>query len=83
MLRDGFPAYTTSTGWIGYSDEKVRRLCREAVAAGWTHFKMKVGAGPRREHPPRAPHEGGDRSRPHPHDGREPVLGRARGDPRR
>jgi L-fuconate dehydratase len=43
MLRDGFPAYTTSTGWIGYSDEKVRRLCREAVAAGWTHFKMKVG----------------------------------------
>ncbi|MFI5184925.1 MAG: enolase C-terminal domain-like protein [Vicinamibacteria bacterium] len=43
MLRDGFPAYTTSTGWIGYSDDKVRRLCREAVAAGWTHFKMKVG----------------------------------------
>jgi L-fuconate dehydratase len=43
ILRDGFPAYTTSTGWIGYSDEKVRRLCREAVAAGWTHFKMKVG----------------------------------------
>jgi L-fuconate dehydratase len=43
MLRDGFPAYTTSTGWIGYTDEKVRRLCREAVAAGWTHFKMKVG----------------------------------------
>ena len=43
MLRDGFPAYTTSTGWIGYTDEKVRRLCREAVAEGWTHFKMKVG----------------------------------------
>ena len=43
MLRDGFPAYTTSTGWIGYPDDKVRRLCREAVAAGWTHFKMKVG----------------------------------------
>ena len=43
MLRDGYPAYTTSTGWLGYSDEKVRRLCREAIAAGWTAFKMKVG----------------------------------------
>ncbi|HVS29858.1 MAG TPA: L-fuconate dehydratase [Thermoanaerobaculia bacterium] len=44
MLRDGFPAYTTSTGWLGYPDEKVRRLCREAIAQGWTAFKMKVGA---------------------------------------
>ena len=43
MLRDGFPAYTTSTGWLGYSDDKVRRLCREAIAGGWTAFKMKVG----------------------------------------
>ncbi len=43
LLRDGFPAYTTSTGWLGYPDEKVRRLCREAMAAGWTAFKMKVG----------------------------------------
>ncbi|HEY2586744.1 MAG TPA: enolase C-terminal domain-like protein, partial [Tepidisphaeraceae bacterium] len=41
--RDGYPGYTTSTGWIGYSDEKVCRLCDEAIAAGWTHFKMKVG----------------------------------------
>lgn len=39
----GYPAYTTSTGWIGYSDEKVRRLCDQALRAGWTHFKMKVG----------------------------------------
>jgi L-fuconate dehydratase len=44
MRRDGFPAYTTSVGWLGYPDEKVRRLCRDAVAEGWTHFKMKVGA---------------------------------------
>jgi L-fuconate dehydratase len=44
MLRDGYPAYTTSTGWLGYPDEKVRRLCREAMAQGWTAFKMKVGA---------------------------------------
>jgi L-fuconate dehydratase len=43
MRRDGYPAYTTSTGWLGYPDEKVRRLCREAVGQGWTAFKMKVG----------------------------------------
>ena len=42
------PAYTTSAGWLGYSDDKMRRLCREAIASGWTHFKMKVGARPRR-----------------------------------
>jgi L-fuconate dehydratase len=43
MRETGFPAYTTSAGWLGYSDEKVRRLAREGVAAGWTHFKQKVG----------------------------------------
>ena len=43
MLEEGFPAYTTSIGWLGYSDEKMRRLTREAVEQGWTHFKMKVG----------------------------------------
>ena len=43
MRRDGYPAYTTSTGWLGYPDQKVRRLCREAVGQGWTAFKMKVG----------------------------------------
>ncbi len=42
MRRHGFPAYTTSTGWLGYPDEKVRRLCREAMAQGFTHVKMKV-----------------------------------------
>jgi L-fuconate dehydratase len=44
LLRDGYPAYTTSVGWLGYSDEKIRRLCREALADGWTRFKLKVGA---------------------------------------
>ena len=44
MRRDGFPAYTTSAGWLGYSDEKIRRLCREGIAEGWTHFKIKVGS---------------------------------------
>jgi L-fuconate dehydratase len=43
MLREGYPAYTTSTGWLGYADEKVRRLCTDACAEGWTAFKMKVG----------------------------------------
>ncbi|KAH9946871.1 enolase C-terminal domain-like protein [Amylocystis lapponica] len=40
----GYPAYVTSAGWLGYSDEKVSRLTREAVEAGFNHFKMKVGA---------------------------------------
>src|SRR2546428_4522861 len=39
----GYPAYTTSAGWLGYSDEKIRRLCREGVERGWRHFKIKVG----------------------------------------
>lgn len=43
MQAHGYPAYTTSTGWLGYPDDKVRRLCREALAQGWTAFKMKVG----------------------------------------
>jgi len=43
ILHAGYPAYTTSAGWLGYSDEKLRTLCREAVAAGWTHVKLKVG----------------------------------------
>src|SRR5690349_576964 len=43
MRAHGYPAYTTSTGWLGYPDDKVRRLCREAMGQGWTAFKMKVG----------------------------------------
>jgi L-fuconate dehydratase len=43
LARDGYPAYTTSAGWLGYSDEKIRRLCREGMADGWSHFKIKVG----------------------------------------
>lgn len=42
LLR--YPAYVTSAGWLGYSDEKVARLTREAVEQGFSHFKMKVGA---------------------------------------
>jgi L-fuconate dehydratase len=43
MLAQGYPAYTTSAGWLGYDDDKIRRLAREGVAQGWTHFKQKVG----------------------------------------
>src|SRR6188508_4004 len=44
LRRDGYPAYTTSVGWLGYDDDKIRRRCREALAEGWTRFKLKVGA---------------------------------------
>jgi L-fuconate dehydratase len=43
MQEVGYPAYTTSAGWLGYSDEKLRGLVREGLARGWTCFKMKVG----------------------------------------
>jgi L-fuconate dehydratase len=43
IRRTGYPAYTTSAGWLGYPDEKIRRLCREAMDRGWSHFKIKVG----------------------------------------
>ncbi|HEV8140008.1 MAG TPA: L-fuconate dehydratase [Pyrinomonadaceae bacterium] len=43
MHAVGYPAYTTSAGWLGYSDEKVRELVRVGLAEGWAHFKMKVG----------------------------------------
>jgi L-fuconate dehydratase len=43
VLSRGIPAYTTSIGWLGYTDEKIRQMCRAAVADGWQHFKLKVG----------------------------------------
>jgi L-fuconate dehydratase len=46
LQHEGYPAYTTSVGWFGYSEEKIRRLAREALADGWTHFKLKVGGDP-------------------------------------
>jgi len=44
IARIGYPAYTTSVGWIGYAEADVRARCREAIAQGWSHFKIKVGA---------------------------------------
>ncbi|GHO42685.1 L-fuconate dehydratase [Ktedonospora formicarum] len=46
LVRNGYPAYTTSAGWSGYSDEKMRALCQAALADGWTRFKLKVGVDP-------------------------------------
>jgi L-fuconate dehydratase len=46
LEKTGYPAYTTSVGWFGFSDEKVRSLCHEALAQGWRHFKLKVGGEP-------------------------------------
>ena len=46
LERDGYPAYTTSAGWFGFTDDEIRRLCREGVAEGWRHFKLKVGGEP-------------------------------------
>jgi L-fuconate dehydratase len=43
LQRDGYPAYTTSAGWLGYSDERLRELCRQCLAEGWDVFKIKVG----------------------------------------
>ncbi|HEV7249552.1 MAG TPA: L-fuconate dehydratase [Shinella sp.] len=43
LEAEGYPCYTTSAGWLGYDDEKLRRLCQEAVDQGFTHIKMKVG----------------------------------------
>ena len=46
LMKHGYPAYTTSAGWLGYSDEGIRTLVRAALAEGWTHFKVKVGGTP-------------------------------------
>ena len=43
VARDGFPSYTTSVGWLGYPDDKVRTLARTAYDQGWRAMKMKVG----------------------------------------
>lgn len=43
LLQDGYPCYTTSAGWLGYSDKKLRRLCQEAIDEGFNFIKIKVG----------------------------------------
>ena len=43
LEREGYPCYTTSAGWLGYPDDKLRRLCKQAIDAGFRHIKLKVG----------------------------------------
>jgi len=43
LLDQGYPAYTTTPGWLGYDDEKLERLSREAAEEGFTQIKLKVG----------------------------------------
>ncbi len=43
LLKNGYPAYTTSAGWLGYSDKKLRSLLKNGIAEGWSYFKLKVG----------------------------------------
>jgi L-fuconate dehydratase len=43
LVEHGYPAYTTSAGWLGYSDDQLRALCRAGLDGGWAHFKVKVG----------------------------------------
>lgn len=43
LQRSGYPCYTTSAGWLGYDDARLRRLCAEAMDAGYRHIKLKVG----------------------------------------
>jgi L-fuconate dehydratase len=43
LMEHGYPCYTTSAGWLGYSDDKLRVLCQQAVDAGFSHVKLKVG----------------------------------------
>lgn len=44
LLEEGYPCYTTSPGWLGYSEEKLARLCKEAIDEGFNHIKLKCGA---------------------------------------
>jgi L-fuconate dehydratase len=44
LEQHGYPAYTSAAGWLGYSDEKLRSICRDSLAQGWRNFKIKVGS---------------------------------------
>ena len=45
LLEEGYPAYTTSAGWLGYSDEKLRFLLREGISEGWNYFNSSPYQG--------------------------------------
>ena len=80
IVASGYPAYTTSAGWLGYDDDKVEPLVREALASGFTPREDEGRRRPRVRRPPRRPDPPRARPRRRPDDGREPGLGRRRGD---
>lgn len=43
LIEVGYPSYTTSAGWLGYSDEALKQKCADLKTRGWKHFKIKVG----------------------------------------
>ena len=78
--REGYPAYTTSPGWLGYSDEKLVRLAEQAVADGFRTIKLKVGADLSDDQASAHAGQGGGRARRRDRRRRQPALGRRRGD---
>ena len=46
LVREGFPAYTTSAGWMGYAEDSLPERAHQALAEGFTHLKLKVGSDP-------------------------------------
>ena len=76
LLADGYPAYITSAGWLGYDDDRIRAGCRAALADGWTALKMKVGRDRDDDLRRAAPRPGADRPGPAPHGRRQPGVGR-------
>ena len=79
LVADGYPAYTTSSGWLGYDDETVSRLSAEAVAASFDQIKLKVGR-PRRRCSPAHARPRRDRFGRRPGGRRQPGLGCRPGD---
>ena len=61
LRAEGIRRTPPRAGWLGYPDDKIRRLCREAVAEGWKHFKIKVGRDLAGRHPPLPHHPRRDR----------------------
>ena len=75
----GYPAYTTSAGWLGYDDDKVRRLCQEALADGFTPLQAQGGPKPGGRPAAHPDRPRGHRTGPAADGGRQPGLERARG----
>ena len=78
LLRDGYPAYTTSAGWLGYDDDKVRRLCPRGARRRLDPVQDEGRRGPRGRRPPDPDHPRRDRRGADARGRRQPALGRRR-----